>query len=88
MATKKGGGSTRNGRDSRGQRLGLKLSGGSWAQPGNIIVRQRGTKFYPGAGVHMGRDHTLFATTSGRVTFSRAMSPGKKLRSVISLASS
>ena len=69
MAHKKAGGSSRNGRDSAGQRLGVKKFGGEVVIPGNIIVRQRGTKFYPGANVGMGKDHTLFATAVGQVTF-------------------
>jgi large subunit ribosomal protein L27 len=69
MAHKKAGGSSRNGRDSAGRRLGVKLFGGQSAIPGNIIVRQRGTRWYPGAGVGMGRDHTIFATVEGAVTF-------------------
>ncbi len=69
MAHKKAGGSSRNGRDSIGRRLGVKRFGGENVIPGNIIVRQRGTRFHPGAGVGMGRDHTLFATSGGRVTF-------------------
>lgn len=71
MATKKAGGSTRNGRDSAGRRLGVKKSDGQAVVPGNIIVRQRGTKFHPGENVGMGKDHTLFATLEGRVSFSR-----------------
>ena len=69
MAHKKAGGSSRNGRDSAGRRLGVKLFGGQEATAGNIIVRQRGTKFYPGTGVGIGKDHTLFALTDGRVEF-------------------
>ncbi len=69
MAHKKAGGSSRNGRDSDGRRLGVKLYGGQVAIPGNIIVRQRGTKFWPGQGVGMGKDHTIFATAEGAVTF-------------------
>ncbi len=69
MAHKKAGGSSRNGRDSAGQRLGVKKFGGEIVIPGNIIVRQRGTKFYPGANVGMGTDHTLFATAAGKVAF-------------------
>ncbi|WP_096703884.1 50S ribosomal protein L27 [Magnetospirillum sp. 15-1] len=69
MAHKKAGGSSRNGRDSAGQRLGVKKFGGELVIPGNIIVRQRGTKFYPGTNVGMGKDHTLFATAMGKVTF-------------------
>jgi large subunit ribosomal protein L27 len=69
MAHKKAGGSSRNGRDSAGQRLGVKKFGGEVVLAGNILVRQRGTKFYPGANVGMGRDHTLFATASGQVSF-------------------
>ena len=69
MAHKKAGGSSRNGRDSAGRRLGVKKFGGETVVPGNIIVRQRGTKFYPGTNVGMGKDHTLFALTDGRVAF-------------------
>ena len=69
MAHKKAGGSTRNGRDSQSKRLGVKLFGGQSAAEGNIIIRQRGTKFYPGNGTLMGRDHTIFAKTSGIVKF-------------------
>ncbi len=69
MAHKKAGGSSRNGRDSAGRRLGVKLYGDQEAQGGAIIVRQRGTKFYPGANVAMGKDHTLFAKVSGVVKF-------------------
>jgi len=71
MATKKAGGSSRNGRDSDGQRLGVKKFGGESVLAGNIIVRQRGTKFHPGSNVGMGKDHTLFATITGRVEFSK-----------------
>ena len=69
MAHKKGGGSTRNGRESESKRLGVKIYGGEHIVPGNIIVRQRGTEFHPGEGVGMGRDHTLFATADGVVKF-------------------
>ncbi len=69
MAHKKAGGSSRNGRDSAGRRLGVKLYGGELAIPGNIIVRQRGTKMWPGEGVGMGKDHTIFATVEGHVKF-------------------
>ena len=69
MAHKKAGGSSRNGRDSAGRRLGLKKFGGEVVIPGNIIVRQRGTKFHPGRGVGIGKDHTLFATEQGKVNF-------------------
>ena len=70
FASKKGAGSTRNGRDSNAQRLGVKRFGGELVVPGNIIVRQRGTRFHPGKGVGIGRDHTIFAVVEGRVTFS------------------
>jgi len=70
FASKKGAGSTRNGRDSNAQRLGVKRFGGERVLAGNIIVRQRGTKFYPGENVGMGKDHTLFALTEGTVEFS------------------
>ena len=69
MAHKKAGGSSRNGRDSACRRLGLKKFGGEVVIPGNIIVRQRGTKFHPGRGVGIGKDHTLFATEQGKVNF-------------------
>ena len=71
MATKKAGGSSRNGRDSAGRRLGVKKYGGQIVFPGNIIVRQRGTKFHPGSNVGLGKDHTLFATSNGKVTFKK-----------------
>jgi large subunit ribosomal protein L27 len=69
MAHKKSGGSSRNGRDSAGQRLGVKKFGGENVLAGNILVRQRGAKFWPGENVGMGRDHTLFATKTGAVKF-------------------
>ena len=69
MAHKKSGGSSRNGRDSDGRRLGVKKFGGEAVVPGNIIVRQRGTKFWPGVNVGMGKDHTLFAVAGGAVKF-------------------
>ncbi|MBE6443642.1 MAG: 50S ribosomal protein L27 [Alphaproteobacteria bacterium] len=71
MAHKKSGGSSNNGRDSIGRRLGLKKSGGQAVIPGNIIVRQRGTQYHPGANVGMGKDHTIFATSEGKVVFSK-----------------
>ena len=71
MASKKASGSTRNGRDSKSKRLGVKLFGGQIIRPGSIIIRQRGTKIYPGQGVGMGRDHTLFAKTEGVLKFER-----------------
>jgi large subunit ribosomal protein L27 len=71
MAHKKAGGSSRNGRDSIGRRLGVKKFGGESVIAGNILVRQRGTKFHPGPGVGMGRDHTLFALIDGHVKFDR-----------------
>ena len=69
MAHKKAGGSSRNGRDSQSKRLGVKKFGGENVVPGNIIVRQRGTKFQPGANVGIGKDHTLFAKADGRIEF-------------------
>jgi len=69
MAHKKGGGSTRNGRDSESKRLGVKMYGGQTVVPGNIIVRQRGTEFHAGDNVGMGKDHTLFAKAEGRIQF-------------------
>lgn len=73
MAHKKAGGSSRNGRDSVGRRLGVKKFGGEAVIPGNIIVRQRGTKWWPGEGVGMGRDHTIFATAEGAVQFHKGL---------------
>ena len=69
MAHKKAGGSSRNGRDTAGRRLGVKKYGGESVIPGNIIIRQRGTKVHPGDNVGMGKDHTIFATSEGAVTF-------------------
>jgi large subunit ribosomal protein L27 len=71
MAHKKAGGSSRNGRDTEGRRLGVKKFGGQSVIPGNIIIRQRGTKYHPGENVGIGRDHTIFATLEGRVSFAR-----------------
>ena len=71
MAHKKAGGSSRNGRDSESKRLGVKKYGGEVVMPGNIIIRQRGTRHYPGENVGMGKDHTLFAKTAGHVKFHR-----------------
>jgi len=81
MAHKKAGGSSRNGRDSAGRRLGVKKYGGENVISGNIIVRQRGTKWWPGEGVGMGRDHTIFAVTEGQVSFRK----GFKGRTFISV---
>lgn len=81
MAHKKGGGATKKNRDSAGKRLGVKLYGGQTASPGNIIIRQRGTKFYPGTGTMLGRDHTIFAITSGIVKFRQKL--GKKLVDIV-----
>ena len=72
MATKKAGGSSKNGRDSAGRRLGVKKFGGEHVIPGNIIVRQRGTKFYPGDNVGIGKDHTLFSLVEGKVLFKKS----------------
>lgn len=83
MAHKKAGGSTRNGRDSNPKYLGVKLFGGQAVEAGNIIVRQRGTQFHPGAGVGLGRDHTLFALIDGTVEFS---TKGPKKRRTVSVA--
>ena len=85
MAQKKAGGSSRNGRDSAGRRLGVKLYGGQVAVPGNIIVRQRGTTWFPGEGVGMGTDHTIFATAEGRVTFKKGLK-GRTFISVLPVA--
>ena len=81
MAHKKAGGSSRNGRDSAGQRLGVKLFGGQEAKGGSIIVRQRGTKFFAGDHVGMGKDHTLFAEICGKVKF-RTTAAGKTFVSI------
>ena len=81
MAHKKAGGSSRNGRDSEGRRLGVKKFGSEAVIPGNIIVRQRGTKWHPGTGVGIGRDHTIFATVAGTVNF-RASKNNKQIVSV------
>lgn len=85
MAHKKAGGSSRNGRDSAGRRLGVKKFGGEAVIPGNILVRQRGTKFWPGAGVGLGRDHTIFAVSEGRVTFHSGLK-GRMFVSVVPAA--
>jgi large subunit ribosomal protein L27 len=82
MAHKKAGGSSRNGRDSAGRRLGVKKFGGEIVVPGHIIVRQRGTKFHPGAHVGIGRDHTLFATSQGAVKFHKGLA-GRTYVSVV-----
>jgi len=72
MATKKAGGSSRNGRDSAGRRLGVKKYGGETVIPGNIIVRQRGTKIHPGENVGIGKDHTIFSVVKGKVKFKKS----------------
>jgi large subunit ribosomal protein L27 len=82
MAHKKAGGSSRNGRDTAGRRLGVKLFGGQHAIPGKIIIRQRGTKVHPGTGVGMGRDHTIFAMVAGTVEF-RGTKGNKQMVSVL-----
>ena len=81
MAHKKAGGSSRNGRDSAGQRLGVKCFGGEAVEPGNIIVRQRGTQWHPGRNVAMGKDHTIFARVAGKVVFKK----GLKRRTYVSV---
>jgi len=83
MAHKKAGGSSRNGRDSAGRRLGVKKFGGEHVKPGNIIVRQRGTKWWPAENVGLGKDHTIFATEEGHVKFHK----GLKGRTYISVQS-
>jgi large subunit ribosomal protein L27 len=83
MAHKKAGGSTRNGRDSEAQRLGVKRFGGQVVKAGNILVRQRGTQFHPGVNVGIGKDHTLFATSDGKVVFEIK---GPKSRRYVSIA--
>ena len=74
MATKKAGGSSRNGRDSAGRRLGVKKFGGQVVSPGNIIIRQRGTKIFPGENVKMGKDHSIFSIVKGKVIFKKSKS--------------
>lgn len=81
MAHKKGAGSTQNGRESHSKRLGVKIFGGQLARAGNIIVRQRGTKHYPGGNVGMGKDHTLFALSDGHVEFRKV----KNDKSIVSI---
>ena len=85
MAHKKGGGSSRNGRDSNSQRLGVKKFGGERVRSGNIIIRQRGTKFHPGTNVMIGKDDTLFAVADGVVTF-KTLPNGRKTVSVLPVA--
>lgn len=82
MAHKKAGGSTRNGRDSNPKYLGIKLYGGQQVKPGNIIVRQRGTKYYPGDNVGIGSDHTIFALCAGVIEFSQKGPKNRKFVSV------
>ena len=84
MAHKKGGGSTRNGRDSESKGLGVKRFGGEKVLPGNIIVRQRGTRFHPGKNVSMGKDHTIFSLIDGFVKFSKRGPLSKKVIDVVS----
>ena len=79
MATKKAGGSSRNGRDSAGRRLGVKKYSGQIVIPGNIIIRQRGTKVHPGSNVGIGRDHTIFSKIAGRVKFEFVTKSKKKV---------
>lgn len=83
MAQKKGGGSTRNGRDSEAKRLGVKVFGGEAVNCGQILVRQRGTVVHPGANVGVGRDHTLFARIDGRVAYGVKGAKGNKIVSVL-----
>ena len=83
MAHKKAGGSTRNGRDSEAKRLGVKMYGSQAAVAGNILVRQRGTKFHAGVGVGMGKDHTLFAKVNGVVKFETKCAFGRKYVSIV-----
>jgi large subunit ribosomal protein L27 len=85
MAHKKAGGSSRNGRDSGGQRLGIKIFGGEHVLAGNIIARQRGTKWHPGRNVGVGKDHTLFAKISGKIEF-RTKAEGRVFVSVLPMS--
>ena len=82
MAHKKAGGSTKNGRDSKSKRLGVKKFGGEFALSGNILIRQRGTKFHPGENVGIGKDHTLFALVNGKVFFAKK---GEKKHRTVSI---
>ena len=86
MAHKKAGGSSRNGRDSAGQRLGVKLFGGEKIFGGNVIVRQRGTKFYPGENVGIGKDHTLFAKIDGKVEFTHKGPTKRRTVNIVAIA--
>ncbi|MDB5865005.1 MAG: ribosomal protein [Betaproteobacteria bacterium] len=86
MAHKKAGGSSRNGRDSKAKRLGVKAYGGQLIPAGSIIIRQRGTRVHPGDNVGMGRDHTLFAKVEGRVLFSQQGAANRKMVSVVPAA--
>ena len=86
MAHKKAGGSTRNGRDSNAKRLGVKRFGGEQVAAGNILVRQRGTKFHAGDNVGIGKDHTLFATESGKVLFQIKGPKNRKIVSIVAAA--
>ncbi len=88
MAHKKAGGSTRNGRDSVSKRLGVKKFGGEQVVAGNIIVRQRGTHWHPGVNVGLGKDHTIFATTDGTVTFKTRGAQNRKFIDVVPAADS
>jgi len=83
MAHKKAGGSSKNGRDSESKRLGIKLFGGEAARAGNIILRQRGTRFHPGVNVGCGRDHTLFAKADGMVKFERKGPQNRRTVSIV-----
>ena len=85
MAHKKAGGSSRNGRDTEGRRLGVKKFGGELVIPGNIIIRQRGTKVHPGANVGMGKDHTLFALEEGHVAFAKTRA-GRHVVNIVPVA--
>ena len=86
MATKKAGGSSRNGRDSAGRRLGVKKYGGELVDAGNIIVRQRGTKWHPGTNVGIGKDHTIFAKIDGVVKFVRSAHKKRTFINVVAVA--
>ena len=88
FASKKAGGTSSNGRDSAGRRLGVKKFGGEVVIPGNIIIRQRGTKYYPGDGVGMGKDHTLFAKNAGHVMFRKIKGFNRKKRQYVSIVTS
>ena len=85
MAHKKGGSTTKKNRDSISKRLGVKIFGGSVASPGNIVIRQKGNKFYPGSGTKQGGDYTIFATSSGKVEFKKKLGRNSQAKTVVNI---